>query len=296
MSPAEAESVISCAKDQAVWPWQAEPYRLWSLLDMLRHLAGNWLAATGTLEQLRWKLLFSPEHQIAAREFVKTRDASLEWIKDEIDGLPFSVSLQRQFQRVTDCLRNVDCSSQIDVATTVAQLDELKLNIQSELEAQLFFVVPANRKLWFSEGDTALFGNAVADIFPDSTPEIAEAGRCLALARWTACVFHLMRALELALHKWAIELGVSQFSAIELEHWKNILDAADKKIKQLEQQSKSHSKDAELKYYGETIGHFRSIKDAWRNHVAHARERYDEGRAISIMAHTREFMILLASR
>ncbi len=31
----EAESVIPGASDQAVWPWQAEPYRLWSLLDML---------------------------------------------------------------------------------------------------------------------------------------------------------------------------------------------------------------------------------------------------------------------
>ena len=35
MSFNEAESVISRANDQEVWPWQAEPYRLWSLLDML---------------------------------------------------------------------------------------------------------------------------------------------------------------------------------------------------------------------------------------------------------------------
>src|SRR5258705_2322163 len=49
-----AESVISCANDQAVWPWQAEPYRLWSLLDMrivdvsiLTNGAGNISIASG---------------------------------------------------------------------------------------------------------------------------------------------------------------------------------------------------------------------------------------------------------
>jgi hypothetical protein len=30
----EVPSATSRASDQAVWPWQAEPYRLWSLLDM----------------------------------------------------------------------------------------------------------------------------------------------------------------------------------------------------------------------------------------------------------------------
>jgi len=262
---------------------------------MLRHLAGNWLATICTLQQLRWKALFAPDHQHAAEAFIKDRDASLGWMTDEINSLPFSLSLKRQFERATNHLRSLDCSSTIDVSSLAQRLEDLTYNIQSELEEQLFFIVPVHRKQWFHEGDTALFGDAVADIFPDSTPEIAEAGRCFALGRWTACVFHLMRALELALHKWATQLGVSKFSAIELENWKNILDAAEKKTRELEQQSKSQSKDADLKYYGETLGHFRSIKDAWRNHVAHARERYDEGRASSIMMHVREFMVLLAS-
>ena len=34
-SELEVPSVAPCASDQAVWPWQAEPYRLWSLLEMV---------------------------------------------------------------------------------------------------------------------------------------------------------------------------------------------------------------------------------------------------------------------
>jgi hypothetical protein len=105
-----------------------------------------------------------------------------------------------------------------------------------------------------------------------------------------------MRGLEIALHRWAKDLGVDQFPAIELENWKNILDAADRKVRSLEQQSKTSTKDAELKYYGETIAHFRSIKDAWRNHVAHSRTSYDERQTTSILNHVKEFMLLLAKR
>ena len=39
------------------------------------------------------------------------------------------------------------------------------------------------------------------------------------------------------------------------------------------------AKGAQLKYYGESLGQFRAVKDAWCNLVAHARARYDEERA-----------------
>lgn len=279
-----------------LWPWQAEPYRLWSLFDMLRHFAGNWLATLNTLTRLRWLLVFAASNDTARDEYEKNCASAAVWIQEEINSLPFSESLRRQTSRLMNELKRAADTTHAEAARVVTQFDELMFNIQSELEAHLFFVVPAERKRWFQEGDAALFGKTVADAFPDSTPEIAEAGRCLALARWTASVFHLMRALELSLHQWARQLGVSQFDAIELENWRTILNAADKTIRELEQQPKSIAKDSDLKYYSETLAQYRAIKDAWRNHVAHGRDRYDEGRALSIMNHVREFMVLLASR
>lgn len=285
---------VSCC---TVWPWEEEPYRLWSLFDMLHHLGGNWHAIANNLERLRWLIVLCPKQDDALQQFLTVRGDVCRWLGTEINEMPFSVSLRRQVARLTDTVNGLVAPVDETTASMLcARIDELNFNIQSELEEQLFFVVPASHKKWFTFGDVAIFGTAVADAFPDSTPDIAEAGRCYALDRWTASVFHLMRALELALHKWARELGVDQFSAIELENWKNILDAAEKKVKELDGQSKSATKDKELKYYGETLGRYRAIKDAWRNHVAHARERYDEGRALSILNNVKEFMSLLAAR
>jgi hypothetical protein len=168
-------------------------------------------------------------------------------------------------------------------------------DLLDELTEPQFLRIASEKRSYFEQLEP-LFGAPVVDSFPNSDRDIAAAGRCFAFGEWTACVFHLMRALELALHKWALEMGVTQFSAIELENWKNILDAADKRIKALEQQPKSPQKDRELQYYGETCAHFRSIKDAWRNHVSHSRTTYDERETEAILMHVKEFMRLLAAR
>ena len=278
-------------------PWEAEPHRLWSLFDMWVHLAGNWMAVVNSLERVKWHMSLvadNPDDERCWQQFVKGRATCLVWMREEIAALPFSASLHLQSARVLDDVESADPRHRLEAVRVCARIEDLAQNIQSELKAQLFLVVPAARKSWFKEGDDALFGQIVADAFPDSTPEIAEAGRCFALARWTSCVFHLMRGLELAIHRWAAELEVDQFKAIELENWKNILDAGQKKIDALQRLPKSPERDAKLAYFSETQVHFRAIKDAWRNHVAHARERYDEERALSILSHTREFMRLLA--
>jgi hypothetical protein len=38
---------------------------------------------------------------------------------------------------------------------------------------------------------------------------------------------------------------------------------------------------------------FRYFKDAWRNHVDHGREHYDEHQADTILTHTIDFMVFL---
>lgn len=44
------------------------------------------------------------------------------------------------------------------------------------------------------------------------------------------------------------------------------------------------------KFYSETASQFMYLKEAWRNHVTHVRDAYDEGRAFSILNHVRELM------
>lgn len=120
----------------------------------------------------------------------------------------------------------------------------------------LYFLVPENRKGLYYQDDRPLFGEAVANAIPNSTVEIAEAGRCFALERWTACVFHLMRAVELALHKWSDDLGVVLRVPAEQANMQYILNSADKKLKAVENEPKSAQHDTDLEYFGDTSAHF----------------------------------------
>lgn len=281
--------ISSAGQRPAILPWQAEPHRLWSLLDMKRFYAAAFSTAFIQLEFLQGDALYDSDDPAAeARWRAKAKGVLSDMAKECEDA---------QFTRLAE--RSDRLSGQVTHTPILPMLHlirDLVADVQQELTRHLYFLVPENRKSWYREDDVALFGDRVGDAFPESTPEVAEAGRCYALGRWTATVFHLMRALEIVLHKWALDMGVTQFSAIELENWKNIIDAADKKIRALEQQPKSPQKDAELQYYGETTAHFRSIKDAWRNHVSHSRTSYDDRQAQSIMRHVSEFMNLLAAR
>lgn len=51
-----------------------------------------------------------------------------------------------------------------------------------------------------------LFGSDVAKKFPGAQRDISEAGTCYALGRWTACMLHILRALEYALKRLAISV------------------------------------------------------------------------------------------
>jgi len=44
--------------------------------------------------------------------------------------------------------------------------------------------------------------------FPQAAHDIGEASRCFALERWDAAVHHLMVTTEIAMRKWAKDMGV----------------------------------------------------------------------------------------
>ncbi len=100
--------------------------------------------------------------------------------------------------------------------------------------------------------------------------------------------------LEKGLHSLATELGVGMSSGIEFENWKNIIDQIEKEIRKLEALPKGPAKTATLTFYSEAASQFRYFKDAWRNHVSHARAQYDEREALTIFEHVRTFMHDLA--
>jgi hypothetical protein len=171
-------------------------------------------------------------------------------------------------------------------------LEHIEIDFVQELCDVMLLRLNSERTSYFlDENDRKVpFGNEVATAFPSAIYDIREASNCFALERWAACVFHLMRTLEIALVALADRFGVAH----DKGNWQNIIEAIESKLRQIGPSYGPDWKDCQ-KNFSDVATQFMFFKDAWRNHVMHVRDVYDEGRAKSIWQHANEFMNKLAT-
>lgn len=168
--------------------------------------------------------------------------------------------------------------------------EELRRRVQDELEGKAIYCVSNNVDLL---SDSQLFGEAVDKKFPAAQYDISEAGRCLALRRSTACVVHLMRALEVALSSLVNALDINPKS----DNWYNILDQINKEITSRNKHTHGQKwKDEDEPFFAEAATHLRMVKNAWRNHAAHGKAKYTDEEADEIYRSVRAFMRHLSER
>lgn len=104
-----------------------------------------------------------------------------------------------------------------------------------------------------------------------------------------------MRVLEIGLSALGNVFGVS------LAHtsWGPAIDQIESKIHEMHKdptwKARPDCKEQQ-EFYAQAASHFGVLKDAWRNHTAHARGKYDEGEAESILRNVCGFMQKLATR
>jgi hypothetical protein len=169
----------------------------------------------------------------------------------------------------------------------LALCGELDGRIRDELQSVIVFAVERGMVPLYVVPN--LFGEPAAAAFPGAILDIEEAGKCLALDRPTACVFHLMRVLELALQVFGAKLGIADTSE---KNWQIIVNNINGALKKLPQTTRE-----EKEYLGEcseAVAHLQHVKDAWRNDVMHPRESYTMEQAVDIWNHTRPLMMKLA--
>ena len=166
------------------------------------------------------------------------------------------------------------------------------VRLEEDLHKETFLAIPPVRVPYY-EPKHPLFGKEVDDNFPSTAFDIAEAGKCYALYRSTACVFHLMRALEIALRAFADRFGVES----DRKNWHNIIEGIESKIRVMD---KDPNRPVDWKdqqeFYSGAATHFMFIKAAWRNYVAHGRDKSTEEESEKIFGNVREFMRTLATR
>ena len=138
----------------------------------------------------------------------------------------------------------------------------------------------------FSENP--FIGDAVVKNFSSAISDIRNAGN-------TACVFHCMRVVERGLRALAKELQVKFSVPFEYQQWHSIIDSIESEVKKVEQQlPKGQIKSEKLKFYSQAASQFFYFKNAWRNHVSHAREDHSDEEAAMVFEHTGDFMRYLA--
>jgi hypothetical protein len=104
----------------------------------------------------------------------------------------------------------------------------LRETLESELDGRLFLFMPPEESAYYDKED--LFG--IKDRFPEANKEIITAGNCYATGSYTACVFHLMRAVEIGARKMVSALDPRKHLSrpVELSEWGELIAALDKGV------------------------------------------------------------------
>jgi hypothetical protein len=165
--------------------------------------------------------------------------------------------------------------------------NELAGRLQDELQSSLLLSIDPAKAHFFTRPH--LFGEAVAQRFPSAITDIEEAGKCLALERSTACVFHLMRVAEIGLQAFGTKMGLT---LTDMKNWRKILSDVQGAINRLPRSTRE-----EKDYVGQcqaVHAHLQAVKDAWRNDVMHPLASHTPEQATDIWTHTGALMRKLA--
>jgi hypothetical protein len=167
-------------------------------------------------------------------------------------------------------------------------LETLSSMFAKELEKNNCFRIATEKDKYFENDD--LFGPDVSKAFGSCADEIRNAGTCYALEQDDACVFHLMRILERSLGVLALKFSIP----FDHDNWHNIIEQLEAKIRKMDASTFGYDWKDKQKFYARAANQFMFFKDAWRNHVMHVRDVFDEGKALSVYMSVKGFMQALA--
>jgi len=177
----------------------------------------------------------------------------------------------------------------------------LLLNYEKELAGERFFYLSSKEFDFYEQVGDRAFSPAIFTHYPTIEKDIRAAGRCYATATeddYTACVFHLMRAMEigvqiLAREKFGIDL---QDARGKDKEWSNLVDELEKKKNEMPHTTTPEKEKQAL--FGHAIHHFANVK-ADRARAFHSRDlktaKYDAHEAAYIYEEVRRFYVQMNS-
>lgn|SRR5579864_57102 len=253
------------------------PFRLVILVEILETSAEAWWRLASMTGQLMVRL----EGSLPPMEQIIETLAELHRECGKLD-LPLSQAHLDRFRDGLSTFANLPLP--IVAARMRDMVVELNMRVWDELKSRFFLSIPSESVAYYRPA-TPLFGPAVEAKFSRMSEDISEAGKCLALNRSTAAVFHLMRIMELAVQGFGNKLGIALASE---KNWQNILDEINKAIKALD------PKTPQTKAFAGASAHLYNVKICWRNEVMHPKQTYTPDEARDVFAAVQTFIRDLA--
>ena len=186
----------------AIW----RPHQIVSLLEMLEKYAHNFFQLGQAIKGM--KLMFSAmakgEKDLKIFSGLElpghTLGGLLRTVRKNCDilGLTASFNETKRIQKWVTNSGYEDAFSQGFLQQYSINLEVLEKLINAELEQQKFLHILTLDAEWYSKHG---FSESVQDAFPKSKYDMEESGKSLALGRYPACVFHLMRIVDAGLKR-----------------------------------------------------------------------------------------------
>jgi hypothetical protein len=186
-----------------------------------------------------------------------------------------------------------DENSEVGGLKIFESVGQLAVTFRRELSLLNTFCIEPNREHFFSPTP----GSYAPDFdvkFPTAVYETDEAGKCLALGRSTATVFHLMRAMEISIKAVARCLGVPDPTKDHERSWGKILETIKQAIDAKTKQGWANASDKP--FFADVYVSLDAVRVAWRNTTMHVENKYTEDEAEQIFLSVRGLMRKLTAR
>ena len=255
-------------------PWKYEPNRLWSLYDMF-YVPVGWLLtnlqlARDIASSLDLVVNFQGCPDITPR--VGT-DEFTEWRKSRMDALTSAIEPVHEManamhfdvttKHVETLIHMIKSDNDgFDDGLVINTIIDLIAKIEStmllELSSHKFLHMPHEQaKIYYAKPQDN-FGKPVVKAYSHGLYDMKEAARCLSVNRYTACVFHLMRLLEIPLRS----LWTSTKTKADMpKNWGGFIGGIKDHADSLEGDEQQFYLDAAIYLF--------AVKQGWRNRTIH---------------------------
>jgi hypothetical protein len=274
-------------------PWVLEPHRLVSLLEIM---------------EFYYPEVFLGFAQLHGVILGLTREESPESIADKPMGEPMRLATLEIVVKVRDSCESLGlrasmatvericgalCDDAVAFGTIRSLMEELQGRLFDELKLTMILALTTTEAEGYSKPRKGW--DEILKKFPGTVDEIEEAGKCLALNRNTACVFHLMRLMECGLRALGKSLDNPALDPKRNPSWDAILKKCDDEIGK-PAKSRCLEWQTDDQFFSTATANLRAVKESWRNPTMHVERNYDGEQAREIYLSVRTFMRHLAGK